>query len=101
MAFKARAEKRTFDRLNGGFQKPGNPQSSGPTIHVDAHLDWLEKRIVNLAGHRAVDLKHDLPRLRAFALQNGCECSTLLGARALVDDGLHLAVPLVNGPGQA
>ena len=50
-----------FDWLDVSFENAGHPQLGGAAINVDRHLNGLEQRLVNLAAHGAVDLKHDLP----------------------------------------
>jgi hypothetical protein len=88
-----------YQRSADRFEQAGDRGPATTPVDVDLDLDWREDWSVYLARHRMKDPPVGLGLLGLPAVENSQECLSLMIVRALVDDGLHLAVALVDRAG--
>ncbi len=94
-----RASDGVLQRFHVGFQHTRDTDAGRTLLHIQFQLDEIEQGIVVIRTHGAVDLQHGRSGIRPLALHNGGESLALRAVSALVDNGLHGAVAVVDGAG--
>src|SRR5919108_2857745 len=84
------------DRTGRGVKHVRNHHTRGTTLDVHLELDAFEQRGMDGARHHPIDPPVGRPLVGLATVQDGRKRVSLLAVRSLIDDGLTLAVALVD-----
>src|SRR5262245_5236663 len=84
------------DRTGRGVEHVRDHNTRGSTLDVHVELDAFEKRGMDGARHHPIDPPVGRPFIGLATVQNCSKNLSLLAVRSLIDDGLTLAVTLVD-----
>ena len=84
------------DRAGRGVEHVMDHNTRGSTLEVHLELDAFEDRGMDGARHHPIDPPVGRPLVGLATVQDCSKSVSLLAVRSLIDDGLTLAVALVN-----
>jgi hypothetical protein len=92
---------RVSDRTGCGLEYVGDHDTCFSAFYIHVKLDVFEKRGMDGAWHLPIDLPMGRSLVGLATVKDGSKSISLLDVRALTDDGLTLAIALVDrsGPG--
>src|SRR5262249_22497990 len=84
------------DRTGRGFEYARDDDTRSAPLDVDVEFDGLEKRRMDRARHHPIDPPVGRPLVGLATVEDCRKSVALLAVRSLIDDGLTLAVALVD-----
>src|SRR5262245_56553115 len=88
--------RRAADRTGRGLQHPGHHDARCSALDIHVKLDALEERGMDGARHHPIDPPVGRPLVSPATIQDSSKSVSLLAVRPLINDGLTLAVALVD-----
>ena len=88
--------RRAFDRTGRGLEHAGDHDACFSVLDVRVKLEALEEWGMDGARHRRIHPPVGRPLVGLFTIHDGSKRVSLLAVRPLIDDGLTLAVALVD-----
>src|SRR5262245_63171546 len=91
-----RPRRGTTDRTGGRVEHFRDHNTPGSTLDVHLELDAFEDRGMDGARHHPIDPPVSRPLIGLATVQDCSKSVSLPGVRSFIDDGLTLAVALVD-----
>src|SRR5262245_16450497 len=88
----------TSDRTGCGFEYARDHDTRSSPLDVHLELDAFENRGMDGARHHPIDPPVGRPLVGLATVQDCCKSVSLRAVRSRIDDGLTLAVALVDRP---
>src|SRR5262245_58215258 len=88
--------RRAMDRTGRGFEYARDYDTRASPLDVHVEFDGLEERGMDSARHRPIDPPVGCPFVGLATVEDGSQSVSLPAVRPRIDDGLTLAIALVD-----